>query len=79
MLSTVEAIESTVICEVAAFTQQDVAATLCGTARTTTPKQGGPLGRVLRIFDVVSALSRKKHKRILDIVEDLLMVHKGDL
>jgi transcriptional regulator with XRE-family HTH domain len=38
-------------------------------------KQGGPLGRARRVFDEVSELPRKKQKRILDVVEDLLVVH----
>jgi hypothetical protein len=38
-------------------------------------QRGGPLGRAKRIFEEVSALPRKKQKRILDVVEDLLKVH----
>jgi len=38
-------------------------------------RRSGPLGRAKRIFEEVSALPRKKQKRILDVVEDLLIVH----
>jgi len=38
-------------------------------------RRGGPLGRPKRVFEEISALSRKKQKRILDVVEDLLVVH----
>lgn len=38
-------------------------------------RRGGPLGRAKRVFEEVSALPRKKQKRILDVVEDLLKVH----
>jgi len=38
-------------------------------------QRGGPLGRAKRIFESVSGLPRKKQKRILDVVEDLLSVH----
>jgi transcriptional regulator with XRE-family HTH domain len=40
-------------------------------------QHGGPLGRAKRIFESVSALPRKKQKRILDVVEDLLLAHSG--
>ena len=40
-------------------------------------KHGGPLGRAKRIFEEVSNIPRKKQKRILDVVEDLLVVHGG--
>ena len=36
---------------------------------------GGPLGRAKRVFEEISGLPRKKQKRILDVVEDLLKVH----
>jgi len=38
-------------------------------------QRGGPLGRAKRVFEEISGLSRKKQKRILDVVEDLLKVH----
>ena len=38
-------------------------------------RRGGPLGRAKRVFDEISGLPRKKQKRILDVVEDLLVVH----
>ena len=51
------------------------AADLFRTDTPTTLKQGGPLGRARRVFDAVSEIPRKKQKRILDVVEDLLVVH----
>ncbi len=41
-------------------------------------KHGGPLGRAKRIFEEVSNIPRKKQKRILDVVDDLLMGHGGN-
>ena len=62
------------LAEILAVTTAD----LFGTDTPTTLKQGGPLGRARRVFDEVSALPRKKQKRILDVVEDLLTVHGSD-
>jgi len=39
------------------------------------PQRSGPLGRARRVFEEISGLPRKKQKRILDVVEDLLEVH----
>ena len=43
----------------------------------TASQRGGPLGRARRVFEEISALPRKKQKRILDVVEDLLVAHTG--
>lgn len=40
-------------------------------------RRGGPSGRAKRVFEEVSDLPRQKQKRILDVVEDLLIARKA--
>ncbi len=45
-------------------------------APTASPRRG-PLGRAKRVFEEISGLPRKKQKRILDVAQDLLEVHRN--
>ena len=49
---------------------------LLGLKKTTTAK-GGPIGKTRRVFEEVNDLPRHSQKRIVSVVEELLIAHRA--